>query len=545
MKLTDIKVGSRLLAGFSIPLVLFIGFGIWLMLAMATVSEYVQRVRDESVPFAMTATAMEKDVIQVQQFLTDISATRGQDGLDDGFTEAAKHYNSFHRSLDKFQQMFNEEGNQQGLENIRVLRGDFDTFYRNGVLMAKAYINGGATEGNKLMGTFDKDSRALQQVLMPFVKSQVDEMAASIDVSDNETINVRRIALFTLLLVVVFTFLMTRIITLSITRPLTLMNAAIMDVAANSDFTRLAVVDGSDELAQTADAFNRLIDVLGTIIRQIRFSVEEIAKISQELAVSTEQTKMVTRQQSDISSVVAAATEELSVTVSEISQHTGESERLSEQGRSETSQALDITHQGISGMGETALAIQASVANVAKLSESSGQISGIVIVIKEIADQTNLLALNAAIEAARAGEMGRGFAVVADEVRNLAERTAGATNEIGRLISDIQSEIALVVDAMHAANEQAAHSVESAKMSEGALEKIGDNGEQINARVKEIAHSIKESEIAIHDIAIQMERISHMTEETGVAASHIDATADRLDEMAEGLRKSVAVFKIS
>ena len=78
---------------------------------------------------------------------------------------------------------------------------------------------------------------------------------------------------------------------------------------------------------------------------------------------------------------------------------------------------------------------------MAGVEKSAEQIGKIISVIEEIAFQTNLLALNAGIEAARAGDAGRGFAVVATEVRALAQRSAGAANEIKDLVSDAKSHV--------------------------------------------------------------------------------------------------------
>ncbi|MEV7625153.1 GAF domain-containing protein [Actinoplanes sp. NPDC089786] len=87
-------------------------------------------------------------------------------------------------------------------------------------------------------------------------------------------------------------------------------------------------------------------------------------------------------------------------------------------------------------------------ASVRRLEESSGKIGDVVKVITAIAAQTNLLALNATIEAARAGELGKGFAVVAGEVKELAQSTAHATDDVGNLVTAIQTDAATVVEAL-------------------------------------------------------------------------------------------------
>ena len=85
--------------------------------------------------------------------------------------------------------------------------------------------------------------------------------------------------------------------------------------------------------------------------------------------------------------------------------------------------------------------VAAAIDAMAGVENSAEQIGKIISVIEEIAFQTNLLALNAGIEAARAGDAGRGFAVVATEVRALAQRSAGAANEIKDLVSDAKSHV--------------------------------------------------------------------------------------------------------
>ncbi|MCC7252173.1 methyl-accepting chemotaxis protein [Hyphomicrobium sp.] len=115
---------------------------------------------------------------------------------------------------------------------------------------------------------------------------------------------------------------------------------------------------------------------------------------------------------------VAAAAEELSVSISEIGNQ--------------------IT-EALSNVSSTSSMAATSNERMSELLASAQQIGEVVTLIREIAGQTNLLALNATIEAARAGEAGRGFAVVATEVKTLATRTAQATESISEQVASIQT----------------------------------------------------------------------------------------------------------
>ena len=163
---------------------------------------------------------------------------------------------------------------------------------------------------------------------------------------------------------------------------------------------------------------------LANIVKGIRSNTEVLTKESADLSIAAKEISLAAEKQAESSAATAAAIEELTVSINEVS----EIAVLTETNSNTTANLADkggaVVRRSAAEIQNIANAVEESTQRIQTLVGRSQEIGTITQVIKEIADQTNLLALNAAIEAARAGETGRGFVVVADEVRKLAERTA-------------------------------------------------------------------------------------------------------------------------
>ena len=283
---------------------------------------------------------------------------------------------------------------------------------------------------------------------------------------------------------------------------------------------------------------------LAKLIRQIHTSSNNVSASAEELAATSIQVSASSSTQSQDTASVAAAIEELTVSIDSVAQSALDAEQLAVNSGNNSDQGGQQVKAATDEMTRIAQSVSDTAEQMTTLAEQSQQISSIANVIKEVADQTNLLALNAAIEAARAGEQGRGFAVVADEVRKLAERTTSSAQEITTMIERIQAHTETASTTMKEGNERVAEGVILADRAGESMRMISDGSRGVVSAVTDISSSLREQKMASSEIAVRVESIANMTEENSKAVSRVASTAGRLKSMADELKQAVSGFRV-
>ena len=285
-------------------------------------------------------------------------------------------------------------------------------------------------------------------------------------------------------------------------------------------------------------------ETLRRMIADIMHGSEQLAAASVQLLRASEEVARRSQRQSESASSMAAAVEEMTVSIDQVGENAREAHAISVQAGDLSDKGTQVIHNATSEMNSIARAVQSSSSIIEELGRQSDQITSIVKTIREIADQTNLLALNAAIEAARAGEQGRGFAVVADEVRKLAERTSRSTTEITGMVERIQHGTHNAVVSMEAGVKQAGQGVELAGQAGASITEIRDGAQRVMAVVNNISEAIREQGTASGDIAKSIEYIARMSEESAKAVKETAEAARHLQQLSSTLSVSVSRFKL-
>lgn len=235
------------------------------------------------------------------------------------------------------------------------------------------------------------------------------------------------------------------------------------------------------QMAETVEReTGRSVDSASVASQGVERAASSLSEIARSLSMESQAVASASTQALGSSQTVSAAADQLSTSIRDIA--------------TQVARTSTVTKSAVAGREQARSTIQALAGAVKKIAEVSDLIGG-------IAGQTNLLALNATIEAARAGDAGRGFAVVAAEVKSLSDQTAKSTEEIGRLIAEIQASTQAAVDAVET---MGGHIVEI----DGVATSVAAAMDQQDAATRAIARSISESASAAREVSAKIANVS-------------------------------------
>jgi methyl-accepting chemotaxis protein len=493
---------------------------VFLVAVTSSVSEEVENVTKVVTPASEEAYKFQFNVVQIQQWLTDISATRGLDGLNDGFDVAAEHYQAANQNLTTLASL----GGISPEQHLRAKK-DLTVYYQLGQTMAKAYIAQGPSGGNLLMEQFDGAASSINEQVEVILTQRVQSLRETDTLISSQLGTVMEVVITAAIFNLILLAAIIGVVFFAVLRPLDYVSKMLNKLAAGKiDFSRKIDSQTKDEFNDILQAINQFVEKIGKVISQLTSSATSLETISRTLLVNAADSMNNSVAQEADTNQISGALSELFEAVSEINENT-------EQAKNKLESSATFLQGGFSELQQSVKEVENLNANIVKastsiggLQQSTNEIEKVLNVISAIADQTNLLALNAAIEAARAGEQGRGFAVVADEVRALASRTQTSTTEISDIISSLKSAVKGSITDMEKC--ESSSSVAVAGVME-VLKKI----QQVSRSVKHVSDGTSHISVAILQqktvISSQVEKTQNIKDKAA-STTHSVSNVQRL-----------------
>ncbi|PLW75023.1 methyl-accepting chemotaxis protein [Cohaesibacter celericrescens] len=272
------------------------------------------------------------------------------------------------------------------------------------------------------------------------------------------------------------------------------------------------------EMQKLADGFEKTVGTIVAMLvescNELEVNFDDLTGIATDTVAQSETVSSSAEVVNGNVQAVASATEELSASISHISNQVASSATLSGEASSEGERASE------------------SVETLQNVLEEIGSVTRL---INDIAEQTNLLALNATIEAARAGEAGRGFAVVAAEVKELASQTSKATEQIETQVVNMQSAAKSSISATQSVTQKVR--VISEQVAEMAVA-----ADQQNAATSEIASNVTGAAVSTQGVTEAMVTMSASARKTGDMSSAMQSMITNMNQQSHSLQSEVDAF---
>ena len=512
--LSNLRIGTRLFASFSVVLALCVALGAFAMSRLSEVNDNTTDLATNYLVGAQTLANYSDALSQMRRSeVGAVLATTRQD-----YDERAKTIDEERQIVLATWARYTptiSPGDEQDLaDKIQSAFGRYDASLKKTMTLA-----GDPQAHDQALAQYGGESR---QAFLAVLKTiQADEALQTRDAekayaSAKATYSSARLQVVAMIALAVAAgaFLAWRI-TVSITKPLSLA-VSFAERVASGDLRELNVKASRDESGLLLQALARMQSSLVGVVSQVRTSSDSIATGSGQIAAGNSDLSQRTEEQASNLQQTAASMEQLTSTVRQNAENAGAAMRLA-------GEAAEAASNG----NETVASV---VATMSQIEEASRKVGDIIGVIDGIAFQTNILALNAAVEAARAGEHGRGFAVVASEVRALAQRSASAAKEIKALVATSTDRVETGVVQVNGAG--------------AAIGSIAAKVGKVTALMNEIASASNEQSVGIGQVGDAVSQLDQVTQQNAALVEESAAAAESLKQQADKLASTMSFFTV-
>ena len=274
---------------------------------------------------------------------------------------------------------------------------------------------------------------------------------------------------------------------------------------------------------------------LNGLLDHARAVNNDMRALTAEVLAATEEQASGAAQQAAAVTETSATVEELAQTSKQIADNSGSVVAVAERTLASAEEGMQSVVDTTAGIEEIRVSTQAASDRILALGERSQEIGRVLVIIDDIAEQTKILALNAAIEAARAGEAGKGFAVVAEEIRKLADSVTESTQEIGRVVREIQASTSQLIMSTERSAKKVDEGKALASRTAESLDRIVQQVEETTDAAKQISIATQQQRTASDQVVLSMREVAQVSQHAAETTRQISSAIVDLNALADSL----------